>query len=66
MNKLYDLYWVISNKTVRKNEKKYKRFKRVEGVPGTLVRTNRGWFIDGHEVDKKAVQTYFNLCKAVK
>jgi len=66
MEKLYGLYCVISNKKVRRNEKKYKRFKSVKGVPGVLVKTNRGYFIDGREVDKKAVETYFALCKAAK
>lgn len=66
MEKLYNLYCVISNKKVRRNEKKYKRFKTVKGVPGVLVKTNRGYFIDGREVDKKAVETYFALCKSAK
>lgn len=63
MEKLYGLYCVISNKTVRRNEKKYKRFKK-DGIPGTLVKTNRGYFIDGREVDKKSVDTFFALYKA--
>ena len=63
MEKLYGLYCVISNKTVRRNEKKYKRFKK-DGVTGTLVKTNRGYFIDGREVDKKSVDTFFALYKA--
>jgi len=66
MEKLYGLYCVISNKKVRRNEKKYKRFKGAKGVPGILVQTNRGYFIDGREVDKKAVETYFALCKGAK
>ena len=64
--KLYDLYSVISNKTVRKNEKQYKRYPGHKSVPGVLVKTARGWFIDGHEVDQKAVQTWFNLVEQAK
>lgn len=64
--KLYDLYWVISNKTIRKNEKVYKKFRGHKKVPGTLVKTGRGYFIDGHEVDKKAVDTWFNLVKSAR
>lgn len=64
--KLYDLYWVISNKTVRKNEKQYRRFPGHKSIPGRLVKTARGWFIDGHEVDKKSVETWFNLVKQAK
>lgn len=66
MEKLHGLYCVISKKTIRKHEKKYKRFKKIDGVPGTLVKTNRGYFIDGHEVDRKSVELYFNLCKQNK
>lgn len=52
---LYDLYSVVSNKTVRKNEKYYKKFKkRNKEIPGTLVKTNRGYFIDGYNVDKRS------------
>lgn len=63
MEKLHGLYCVISNKTVRKNEKKYKRFKK-DGVPGVLVKTNRGYFIDGKQVDQKAVDIFFTLYKS--
>ena len=62
--KLYDLYEVISNKTVRKHEKFYKRYKGHRAVPGMLVRTNRGFFIDGYQVDVKSVDLWFNLVKA--
>lgn len=64
--KLHNLYWVISNKTVRRNEKYYRKFKGHKDVPGVLVKTNRGYFIDGHEVDKKAVETWFNLVKSAR
>lgn len=66
MEKLHGLYCVISNKKVRRNEKFYKRYPSVKGVPGVLVKTNRGYFIDGHEVDKKAVETYFGLCNSMR
>ena len=61
MDKLYNLYSVISNKTVRRNEKFYKRFPKRADVKGTLVKTNRGYFIDGHHVDMKSVETYLAL-----
>ena len=66
MEKLYGLYCVISNKKIRHNEKLYKRFLKPKGVKGTLVKTNRGYFIDGRQVDMKSVETYFDLCKAAK
>ena len=61
--KLYDLYCVISNKIVRRGERQYRCW-RDENVPGVLVKTARGWFIDGHEVDKKAKDTWFALRRA--
>lgn len=64
--KLYGLYSVISNKRVRKNEKFYKRFSRHKFIPGTLVQTNRGFFIDGHNVDQKSVDLYNDLVNAAK
>jgi hypothetical protein len=66
MEKLYNLYCVVSNKKVRRNEKKYKRYPSVNGVPGVMVKTNRGYFIDGRQVDIKAVKTYLALCKAAR
>ena len=66
MKKLYNLYWVIANKTVRKNEKKYKKFRGHKNVPGILIKTNRGYFIDGHQVDKKSVDIWFNLVKSAR
>lgn len=66
MEKLHGLYCVISNKKVRRNEKFYKRYPSIKGVPGVLVKTNRGYFIDGREVDKKAVETYFGLYNSMK
>jgi len=61
--KLYDLYPVISNKTVRQNEKKFIRWKnRNKEIPGkTMVKTNRGYFLDGHNIDQKSVDTWFLL-----
>ncbi len=66
MEKLYDLYSVIDGKTVRKNERYYKRFKGNKNVPGTMVKTNRGYFIDGHHVDVKSVDLWFDLVKNTK
>lgn len=66
MEKLYNLYSVISNKTVRPREKCYRRYRGHKSVPGSMIKTNRGYFIDGHEVDKKSVETWFNLVKSAK
>ena len=50
--KLYNIYNVISNKTVRAHENFYKKYKRKnKNVLGTLVKTNRGFFLDGHQID---------------
>ncbi len=64
--KLYNLYSIVSNKTVRKNEKSYKRFPHHKFVPGKLVQTNRGYFIDGYNVDQKSVELYNSLVKSAK
>lgn len=63
MTKLYDIYCVISDKKVRKNENFYKRYPRSKTLPGTLIKTNRGYFIDGQNVDQKAVETYIETIK---
>lgn len=64
--KLYNLYSVISNKTVRKNESFYKRFPKHKFVPGLLVKTNRGYFIDGHQVDLKSTELYQSFVQSAK
>ena len=64
--KLFNLYSVISNKTVRKAEKFYKRYPRHKFVPGLLVKTNRGFFIDGHQVDLKSAELYQSLVESAK
>ena len=66
MTKLYNLYSVISNKTIRKNEKFYKRFPKHKFVPGILVKTNRGYFIDGYNVDQKSAENYMSLVSSAK
>ena len=59
MEKLYGIYNVVSNKTVRRHEKKYEvQRPRNKHVLGKLIKTNRGWFIDGHQVDAKAVEAW--------
>lgn len=60
---LYDLYSVISNKTVRKNENCFIRWRnKKEEVPGKfMVKTNRGWFLDGYNIDERSVKLWFNL-----
>ncbi len=64
-NELYGTYSVISNKTVRRNEKKFFRWKsKDKEIPGReMVQTNRGWFIDGHHVDEVSVERWFALTK---
>ena len=62
--KLYNFYSIVSNKTVRKNEKFYKRFPKHKFIPGILVKTNRGYFIDGHNVDLASVELYNNFVEA--
>ena len=60
--KLYDIFNVVDNKTVRKHENFYKRFKKAsKDVLGTMVKTNRGYFIDGHHVDLKSAKTWFEM-----
>lgn len=60
--KLYDIFCIVDNKTVRKHENFYKRFKRTQKeIPGVLVKTNRGYFIDGHHVDLRSVKTWFEI-----
>ena len=63
--KLYGVYNVISNKTVRQNEKLFIRWRnKTKNVSGEeMVRTNRGWFIDGYHVDEKSIELWFNLTK---
>lgn len=58
--KLYDIFCVVDNKTVRKHENFYKRFKKASKESfGTMVKTNRGYFIDGHHVDLKSAKIWF-------
>ena len=61
--KIYNLYSVVSNKYIRRNEKFYKRYPKSKTLPGTLVKTNRGYFIDGQNVDQKAVDMYIESLK---
>lgn len=64
--KLYNLYSVISNKTIRNNEKFYKKYPKHKFIPGVLVQTNRGYFIDGHNVDLKSMHKYLDLVSSAK
>lgn len=63
--KLYGVYHVISNKTVREYEKFYVYWKNKDkNIPGSIMeRTNRGYFIDGYHVDEKAIETWFAKTK---
>ena len=60
--KLYDIFCVVDNKTVRKHENFYKKFKRAsKDAYGTMIKTNRGYFIDGHRVDLRSAKTWFEM-----
>jgi len=63
--KLYGVYSVISNKSVRMNERFYVCwYNKTKEVPGKkMVKTNRGWFIDGHNVDEKSADMWFEMTK---
>ena len=58
--KLYDIFCVVDNKTIRKHENFYKKFKRAsKDAYGTMIKTNRGYFIDGRHVDLKSAKIWF-------
>lgn len=59
--KLYGLFSVVSNKTVREKEKRLTTWwNHKKGYPSEkMQRTNRGWFIDGYQVDEKSVNDWF-------
>lgn len=60
--KLYDIFCVVDNKTVRKHENFYKRFKKASKESfGVMVRTNRGYFIDGFHVDLRSAKTWLEI-----
>lgn len=57
--KLYGVWNIISNKTVRQNEKHLVRYhKSNKECKGFLCKTGRGYFIDGYNVDRKAVSDW--------
>ena len=58
--KLYDIFCVVDNKTVRKHENFYKKFRKGnKSNLGTMVKTNRGYFIDNHLVDSRSAKSWF-------
>ena len=60
--RLYDIFYVVDNKTVRKHENFYKRFKKASKESfGVMVRTNRGYFIDGFHVDLRSAKTWLEI-----
>lgn len=60
--KLYDIFNVVDNKTVRKHENFYKKFRKGnKSNLGTMVKTNRGYFIDNHHVDSRSAKTWFEI-----
>ena len=56
--KLYDIFNVVDNKTIRKHENFKKTSKESFGI---MVKTNRGYFIDGRHVDLKSAKTWFEI-----
>ena len=60
---LYDIYSVVSNKTVREHEHLMVRWwNKNKAIPGReMIKTNRGWFLDGWNIDEKSTQKWFNL-----
>jgi len=64
-NKLYGVYNVISNKTVRQYEhfRIWWKNKNPE-IPGSnMEKTNRGYFIDGYNVDLASADQWFAATK---
>ena len=60
--KLYDIFNVVDNKTVRKHENFYKKFKKASKESfGTMVKTNRVYFIDGFHVDLRSAKTWLEI-----
>lgn len=60
--KLYDIFCVVDNKTVRKHENFFKKFRKGnKSNLGVMVKTNRGYFIDGHHVDSRSAKTWFEI-----
>ena len=62
---LYGVYSVISHKTVRNKERFVVRWRNKDkSIPGfTMEETNRGYFIDGYNVDLKSADKWFALTK---
>ena len=60
---LYGGYSVVSNKTVRAKEKLLIRWKNHNpNIPGKeMIKTNRGYFIDGYNVDQRSTDLWFKL-----
>ena len=60
---LYGLFSVVSNKTVRAKENKLRTWwNNVKEVPSKkMQKTNRGWFIDGYNVDERSINLWFKL-----
>ena len=60
---LYGVYAVVSNKTVRTNEKTFIRwYNKNKSIPGKeMIKTNRGWFLDGYHLDEKSTQKWFDM-----
>ena len=64
--KLYGIYSVVSNKTIRPAEKYYKKFRGNKQVLGSMEKTNRGYFIDGYNVDMASANMWFDYVKQLR
>lgn len=60
---LYGGYSVISNKTVREKEKFLIRWRNKNpNIPGKeMIKTNRGYFLDGYNIDERSTKLWFTL-----
>ena len=65
---LYGLFSVVSNKTVRAKESFLRTWtNKTKDVPSEkMEKTNRGWFIDGYQVDDRSVNDWFRLTGNIK
>lgn len=60
MQKVLNLFPIVSNKTIRPHEKFYKKYPYNKALNCRLIETNRGFFINSCEVDRKSVEIYLS------
>jgi hypothetical protein len=60
---LYGKYAVTNNQTVREKEKLMVRWwnKKKEISGSEMIKTNRGYFLDGYHLDEKSTELWFRL-----